>query len=99
IDTFGDPAGACEEAITEWHHASAAVGPAQAVMIARDNDTRQALNTAARELWRALGLLGDEHSFGPVELAVGDRVICRRNDRMIDVDNGMRGTVRHVDGD
>ncbi len=26
-------------------------------------------------------------------------MICRRNDRLIDVDNGMRGTVRHVDGD
>ena len=32
-------------------------------------------------------------------MAVGDRVICRRNDRLIDVDNGMRGSVRHVDGD
>ena len=32
-------------------------------------------------------------------MAVGDRVICRRNDRLIDVDNGMRGTVRHLDAD
>jgi len=68
-------------------------------MIARDNDTRAALNGAARELWRALGLLGEESTYGSVEVAVGDRVICRRNDRLIDVDNGMRGTVRHVDGD
>ena len=68
-------------------------------MIARDNDTRAALNTAARELWRALGLLGEASLLRPVEMAVGDRVICRRNDRLIDVDNGMRGTVRHVDGD
>ena len=99
IDTFGDPAGACEEAIAEWRRASESVGPVQAVMIARDNDTRAALNAAARELWRALGLLGEEHSFGSADVAVGDRVICRRNDRLIDVDNGMRGTVRHVDGD
>ena len=83
----------------EWARASAEVGPAQAVMIARDNDTRAALNTAARELWRALGLLGEEHTYGSVEVAVGDRVICRRNDRLIDVDNGMRGTVRHLDAD
>ncbi len=68
-------------------------------MIARDNDTRAALNDAARELWRALGLLGEEHTYGSVELAVGDRVICRRNDRLIDVDNGMRGTVRHLDAE
>ena len=68
-------------------------------MIARDNDTRAAFNGAARELWRALGLLGEESTYGSAEVAVGDRVICRRNDRLIDVDNGMRGTVRHVDGD
>ena len=29
-------------------------------------------------------------------MAVGDRVILRRNERGVDVDNGMRGTVRHV---
>ncbi len=97
IDTFGDPAGACQQAIAEWQRASETVGRAQALMIARDNDTRAALNGAARELQRALGLLGEEHSYGPVELAVGDRVICRRNDRLIDIDNGMRGTVRHLD--
>jgi hypothetical protein len=28
-----------------------------------------------------------------VTVAVGDRVICRRNDRFADVDNGTRGTV------
>ncbi len=30
-------------------------------------------------------------------MAVGERVVCRRNDRTVDVDNGMRGTVRHLD--
>jgi ATP-dependent exoDNAse (exonuclease V) alpha subunit len=60
IDTFGDSAGACDQALEEWQRAVEEVGPSQAVMIARDNDTRQALNTAARELWRALGLLGEE---------------------------------------
>jgi ATP-dependent exoDNAse (exonuclease V) alpha subunit len=28
---------------------------------------------------------------------VGDRVICRCNNRALDVDNGTRGTVRRVD--
>jgi hypothetical protein len=32
-------------------------------------------------------------------VAVGDRVICRRNDSIVDLDNGMRGSVRHVDPD
>lgn len=64
--------------------------------------TRAAAETAAlvtrdrkrygvqRHTWR---------SYGGLQLAVGDRVICRRNDRTVDVDNGMRGTVRHLDGD
>ena len=99
IDTFSDPAGAYEQALGEWQRAIAAVGPAAAVMIARDNDTRAALNRAARELLGALGLLGEQSTYGTVEVAVGDRVICRRNDRLIDVDNGMRGTVRHLDAE
>ena len=68
-------------------------------MIARDNHTRDSLNAAARELWRALGLLGEERTYGSLPLAEGERVICRRNDRMIEVDNGMRGTVRHLERD
>jgi AAA domain len=99
IGTFGERADACKRAVVEWGSAAADLGAAQAVMIARDNETRACLNDAARELRRALGLLGEERSFGSIELAVGDRVICRRNDHAIDVDNGMRGSVRHLDGD
>ena len=99
IETFSDPAGACEQALAEWARAAATAGPAQAVMIARDNETRDRLNQGARELRRGLGALGEERSYGPVEVAVGDRVICRRNDGQLDVDNGMRGTVRHLDPD
>ncbi len=57
------------------------------------------LNRGARDLRRGLSALGQEHSYGSVDLAVGDRVICRRNDGQLDVDNGMRGTVRHLDPD
>jgi conjugative relaxase-like TrwC/TraI family protein len=99
IETFSDATGAYRTALAEWQRAVAAVGPAQAVMIARDNDTRAELNRAARELQASLGVLGEERSYGPVELAAGDRVICRRNDRIVDVDNGMRGTVRHLDAE
>jgi hypothetical protein len=99
IEAFTDTTGAREQAIEEWQRAAVVAGPSQAVMIARDNETRAALNEAARELSRALGLLGEEHAYGPVELAVGDRVICRHNDRRIDIDNGTRGTVRHLDPD
>jgi ATP-dependent exoDNAse (exonuclease V) alpha subunit len=88
IETFSDPADACEQALAEWAHAAAAAGPTRTVMIARDNDTRDRLNHGARELRRGLGTLGEERSYGPVEVAVGDRVICRRNDGQLDVDPG-----------
>jgi conjugative relaxase-like TrwC/TraI family protein len=99
IQTFSEPADALAHAIEEWAHAMAAVGPGQAVMIARENNTRDALNRAARDLRRDLGALGEERTYEDLQLAVGDRVICRRNDRELDVDNGMRGTVRHLDSD
>ena len=44
VDTFDDAAGAREAAVVEWAGAVGEVGVEQAVMIARDNDTRQALN-------------------------------------------------------
>jgi conjugative relaxase-like TrwC/TraI family protein len=93
IETFGDRADACEQTLHEWTGASKRVGLAQAVMIARDNDTRSELNHAARERLRALGLLGEEETYGGVSLAAGDRVICRRNDQLLQLDNGTRGTV------
>ena len=75
----------------------------RAVLIAaRDGDTRRALQRARarapsdRELRadaRRGTLLRSRNSM----VAVGDRVICRDNDRDLDVDNGTRGTVRHVD--
>jgi conjugative relaxase-like TrwC/TraI family protein len=97
IDTFEDAAGARERAVVEWAGAVGEVGVDEAVMIARDNDTRKALNTSARELRRDQGVLGEQQVYGRREVAVGDRVICRRNDALLDVDNGTRGTVRQVD--
>ncbi|HEY7951490.1 MAG TPA: MobF family relaxase [Solirubrobacteraceae bacterium] len=88
-----------KQALRHWQSARTPVGVAQTVMIARDNNLRDALNQGAREQLRAEGALGEEHDYAGVKLAVGDRVICRRNDRLIDVDNGTRGTVRHTDGE
>ena len=99
IDTFEGPADAREAAVTEWARAAGEVGVDQAVLIARDNEMRRDLNQAARELRRDQGRLGEQRVYGHRELAVGDRVICRRNDGLLDVDNGTRGTVRHLDED
>jgi conjugative relaxase-like TrwC/TraI family protein len=97
IETFTEQARACERALWEWLRATALLGCPHAVMIARDNDTRAALNDGARRLLAILGELGHERGYDGVRVAVGDRVICRRNDRRLDVDNGTRGTVSHVD--
>jgi len=86
-----------EQAVSEWTAAAAEQAPGQAVMIARDNDTRGRLNDLAREQRSAVGELGKEHSYGGTPIAVGERVICRENDARVGVDNGTRGTVRHVD--
>ena len=99
IETFADKACAREQALEQWRDAASRVGIDQAVMIARDNETRDALNDSSPRALGALGLLGEGRSYGPVSLAAGDRVICRRNDSLLDVDNGTRGTVRHVDDD
>jgi len=81
-------------ALAEWQAAVADHGPAQAVLIARRQEIRAALNDAARACRRADGVLGEDVAYGTVTIAAGDRVICRRNDAAVDVDNGTRGTVR-----
>jgi hypothetical protein len=68
-------------------------------MIARDNDTCAALNDDARELRAGQGALGEELVYDGLAVAVRDRVICRHNDRRLDVDNGTRGTVSDLDAD
>jgi hypothetical protein len=95
---LSDPTYATRRAIGLWQEAVAENEAGEVVIVARDNDTREELNAAARELSGALGLLGEGRTYGGVRVAVGDRVICRQNDAGLDVDNGMRGTVRELDG-
>ena len=94
VHTSEDDAAARDAALEDWKLAAGEHGVAGAVLIARDNATRSALNDGAREHRRAQGAVGDDVEYGPVTVAVGDRIICRRNDRFADVDNGTRGTVR-----
>jgi conjugative relaxase-like TrwC/TraI family protein len=97
INVLGDPTDATRHAIGLWRQAVAENGVGEVVIIARNNDTREELNAAARELWGALGLLGEGRAYGGLAVSVGDRVICRHNDARLDVDNGMRGTVGELD--
>ncbi len=87
---------AIAHAIDAWTGAVAEHGVDQAVLIARDNAMRSLLNAGARRHWDEQGRLGKRIDFGPIEVAEGDRVICRRNDARHDVDNGTRGTIRAV---
>ena len=96
VHTTTDPYAA---ALADWCVASREHGPDRAVLIARSQQTRTALNEAARIYQREAGALGPDREYGPVTVAVGDRVICRRNDAQVDVDNGTRGTVRATHDD
>jgi conjugative relaxase-like TrwC/TraI family protein len=96
VEVVPDGRGVLEQAVGEWTAGAAGHGVEQSVLICRDNETRCVLNTLAREHRREGGELGEEIAYGAVTVAVGDRVICRNNQRDLDIDNGTRGTIRHV---
>jgi hypothetical protein len=85
-----------QAAIAAWRNREAA-SPEQAVLIARDNARRARLNALAHAELRTTGRLGENVHIAGQEFAVGDRVIARRNDRLREVDNGMRGTIIAID--
>ena len=81
-----------------WQHGSLA--PSENVMIALRRDDVLDLNLAAHVLMTDAGRLGRERlAVGEIELASGDRVVCRENDRTLAVRNGTRGTILTVDGE
>jgi ATP-dependent exoDNAse (exonuclease V) alpha subunit len=98
ITVHGTEAAALQTLVEQWHRARLEHGPGKAVMIARDNRTRELLNQAARERLRSTGALPPrETPIGRRGYAPGDRVITRRNDRRLDVDNGTISTVVEAD--
>jgi conjugative relaxase-like TrwC/TraI family protein len=85
-----------------WHAAHAVHGtdPARVALIARSHELRGVLNRAARNARRTTGRLGpDIYGLGPIPLAVGDIVVCRRNDMQLEVTNGARGQVTQIADD
>jgi len=78
--------------VADWWRAG---DPDGAVMIAHRRRDVADLNGRAHALMRAAGRLGEE---GDAGLAVGDRVVLRRNDRRLGIVNGDRGTVASVEG-
>ncbi len=98
ITVHATQANALTALVARWYAAQKDHGLGRAVMIARDNHTRQLLNHAAREqLKRDRALSARGQLIGGREYSPGDRVIARRNDRHRDVDNGTLATVIDID--
>jgi ATP-dependent exoDNAse (exonuclease V) alpha subunit len=84
--------------VADWWQAARS-DVADNVMIAYRRSDVAELNAVARAILEHEGRLGDERLTlaDGAEIAVGDRVLCTRNDRGLDVANGSRGTVAAVD--
>ena len=79
-----------------WKHGSS--DPRENVMLALRRDDVLDLNLAAHTLMDDAGRLGDQRlAIGNIDLASGDRIICRENNATTGVRNGTRGTVLAVD--
>jgi ATP-dependent exoDNAse (exonuclease V) alpha subunit len=84
--------------VSDWQRATRDHPGEDIVMLAHRRADVAELNQRARERLRAAGQLGDvELRAAERNFAVGDRVVCCRNDRANDITNGTRGTVAHID--
>jgi ATP-dependent exoDNAse (exonuclease V) alpha subunit len=84
--------------VADWWQ-SACIDLRSSTMIAYRRADVAELNSVARTLLDREGRLGRERLDlnNGVELAAGDRVLCTRNDRRLEVANGSRGTVVAID--
>ena len=83
--------------VTDWWQEARTNLSGTIVIALRRNDVAE-LNTLARELMDAHGLLGQERlTTRGGELAVGDRVVCLHNSDRLGVRNGTRATIHSVD--
>lgn len=81
--------------LEHWQQLADRDGAESVVMIARTRRQVEQLNRAARQRRLDAGHLSGRQVEGPdgQRFAVGDRVVCLRNDRRLDLDNGTRGTI------
>jgi ATP-dependent exoDNAse (exonuclease V) alpha subunit len=77
-----------------WEHAQR--DPAVNIVIALRRRDVAILNALARALMQQHGKLGERLATGVHEFAVGDRIVCTRNDDHLGIENGTRGTVQAV---
>ncbi|MGH3005673.1 MAG: MobF family relaxase [Gaiellaceae bacterium] len=94
----GNRAEAKAHLVADWWGAARDDLGGSAIVAYRRADVAE-LNAVARTLLDREGKLGQQrfHLDNGLELAVGDRILCTRNDRSLTVANGSRGTVVDVD--
>lgn len=99
ITLHGNDGDAVDAVVDQWFAARREHGAGEIAMIARDNPTRELLNHTARKRLTMAGVLvaGGSVVIGGREFTAGDRVIARRNNRRLGVDNGTLLTVTGVD--
>ena len=89
-----------EELIESWNEARQADPKASRIILVHTNEERRALNTQARERLKLAGEFGDEISLkldvGARDMAAGERVMMLKNDRGLDVKNGMLGEITEL---
>ncbi len=84
--------------VDDWH--AARRDGHDAVMLAHRRIDVADLNDRARTRLRDEGrLTSPDVALGDRDYAVGDEVVCRRNDRSLEIINGDRGVVEHVDAE
>lgn len=92
----GDREGLHERLVSDW--AAARAEGTKAMMLATTRDDVEALNRDARERLRAAGELGPDIAEAAGRgFAVGDEIVCTKNDRRVGVINGTRSIVAGID--
>lgn len=74
------------------------VGLKNIAILSRDNERRRNLNQLVRAKLNEHGQLGASVTIDGREFAIGERILLKRNDKDLDLDNGMRGTVTGFTG-
>ncbi len=89
-----------EELIDRWDKDRLQNPESSRIILVHTNDERHALNREARDRLKLAGELGEDISLkleiGDRDFAVGDRIMILKNDRGLDVKNGMLGELTQV---
>ena len=97
LQSFDDARDARMALVNAWAEAEL-TSPGRNLMLAHDRHDVAGLNHLAREWSEVWGRLSDRRIVaGGTDWAIGDRLVCRRNDYSLDVRNGTAGTVVRLD--